>query len=530
MKKMCTTISTMLCVTLVLFMFAGCSGNSTGKSTEDATNSTPSSEYKYTGSAPISEEPLTISWLCTNNSTEQYDFKNMAWVQEILKHANVKLDIELIDSSAYSDSVSPRLAAGIDLPDVVYVINKDTDMSYINAGLFIELTDLYNNYGYNIKTAYKNTPLVKSQLTTHDGKMYYVPAIDFTSDYCTALSINAQWLNKVSMDKPTTTDEYYKVLKAFKEADINGNGKDDEVPAFMRLHLLKMMSAMWGIDLTRGYFINENGKAECSYASEKYLEFLSYWNKMFKEKLLNNDFATTNSDIQTNLFSNNLIGSLYHYHDNNTDYSKLIYTEFDLNSDPLIMVALDPLTGPFGDKQYWGNDPLMQVFGITRDCKNPEAVFYFIDYLFSEEANTLLYFGTEGDVYNMVDGKMVIDLEKWNADSYANKMGNNFGGFPREYQARHRNLTRIPELVDVNIRLKPFYKAPIVTSYYLPEELNTIQAYAADLKTYWSEMFISFITGTTDLTQFNSYVETLKSMHVDDVTAVYQAKYDRMNP
>ena len=43
-------------------------------------------------------------------------------------------------------------------------------------------------------------------------------------------------------------------------------------------------------------------------------------------------------------------------------------------------------------------------------------------------------------------------------------------------------------------------------------------------------MFISFITGTTDLTQFNSYVETLKSMHVDDVTAVYQAKYDRMNP
>ena len=71
MKKMCTTISTMLCVTLVLLMFVGCSGNSTGKSTEDATSNAPSSEYKYTGSAPISKEPLTISWLCTNNSTER---------------------------------------------------------------------------------------------------------------------------------------------------------------------------------------------------------------------------------------------------------------------------------------------------------------------------------------------------------------------------------------------------------------------------------------------------------------------------
>ena len=29
---------------------------------------------------------------------------------------------------------------------------------------------------------------------------------------------------------PTTTDEFYQVLKAFKEQDPNGNGKADEIP------------------------------------------------------------------------------------------------------------------------------------------------------------------------------------------------------------------------------------------------------------------------------------------------------------
>ena len=76
MKKMCTTISTMLCVTLVLLMFVGCSGNSTGKSTEDATKSNLHKRIQVYRQCTDFQEPLTISWLCTNNSTEQYDFEN----------------------------------------------------------------------------------------------------------------------------------------------------------------------------------------------------------------------------------------------------------------------------------------------------------------------------------------------------------------------------------------------------------------------------------------------------------------------
>ena len=43
--------------------------------------------------------------------------------------------------------------------------------------------------------------------------------------------INKTWLDKVGKDVPTTVDEWKECLEAFKEAgDLNGNGKDDEVP------------------------------------------------------------------------------------------------------------------------------------------------------------------------------------------------------------------------------------------------------------------------------------------------------------
>ena len=37
--------------------------------------------------------------------------------------------------------------------------------------------------------------------------------------------VNSEWLKKVGMDVPKTTDEFKEMLKRFKETDLNGNGK-----------------------------------------------------------------------------------------------------------------------------------------------------------------------------------------------------------------------------------------------------------------------------------------------------------------
>ena len=80
---------------------------------------------------------------------------------------------------------------------------------------------------------YARAPGLLESITAADGNIYGLPQFDYSIQDVTndTLIINTEWLEKVGMDMPTTTEEFYQVLKAFKEAgDLNGNGKADEIP------------------------------------------------------------------------------------------------------------------------------------------------------------------------------------------------------------------------------------------------------------------------------------------------------------
>lgn len=483
----------------------------------------------YDGTAPLFDETKTISLFSTNGASSYYDFDNMSWMQELIRRANVKLDLELIDSSTYQDALMPRLAAGVDLPDIMAIQRFDEDMSIVNTGLFLDLTELIDTYGFNIQKRYEQVPTLRSQLTTPDGKIYYMPTIDTLIDvYGTAIMANRYWMEAVDAENPTTVEEFYQICKLFKESDPNGNGKDDEIPCYLELYYLKAMGSSWGIDLQNGFFVNEQGTIECSYASERYKNFLEYWKRMYEEGLLNADFATATWDSSINVMSNNMLGFYYRHHDNAVTWSKTIKPDYNENEESLILYAIEPLEGPYGDRFYWAGNVIGEPFAITKDCKDPLAAFAFLDWCYSEEANTLHFFGIEGEDYQIIDGKMVVDLERRNNNDFSYRMGNQFGGIPRVQEPIQRDITRPQQIIDTNALLKPYYRTPILKSFFLPEEAAVLQDYKTDFNTYVEEMMISYITGAKDLATFDSeYLNALKAMQVDKLIEVYQARYDR---
>ena len=190
MKKLQSFIGLLLCTVLAFTLLSGCSesgGSSSTDSTLAPTETTPASTD--VAPKPTDNEPQVISWLCTNSATLVYDFENMAWVQEILKKANVELEMELVDGSVYNDTVMPRLAAGVNLPDVIQLPSLDSDMAYINSGVFIDLTELYDEHAVYLEDRFMDNPTVKGQITTPDGKIYYVPVINLSVDYAIAISV-----------------------------------------------------------------------------------------------------------------------------------------------------------------------------------------------------------------------------------------------------------------------------------------------------------------------------------------------------
>lgn len=73
---------------------------------------------------------------------------------------------------------------------------------------------------------------MSTAITAPDGNIYALPSINdcYHCSMAQKMWIYKPWLDKLGLDVPTTTDELYTVLKAFKDKDPNGNGKADEVP------------------------------------------------------------------------------------------------------------------------------------------------------------------------------------------------------------------------------------------------------------------------------------------------------------
>lgn len=59
------------------------------------------------------------------------------------------------------------------------------------------------------------------------------------------------------------------------------------------------------------------------------------------------------------------------------------------------------------------------------------------------------------------------------------------------------------------------------------DEQKTITSAVEDMGKYIEEMTRKFITGQEPLTNYDTYIDTLQKMGMDDLIAAYQAAYDR---
>jgi putative aldouronate transport system substrate-binding protein len=505
--------------------------------TNPATTEETSQEYVYTGSSPISQEKIKISVLSCNGASKILGFENMTWYQEILKRANVEMEMEEIDHSSYKDVIRPRLAAGVDLPDLVLLPDHDDDLVYADSGIFIELTEYYEKYGYNFKQQFEANKNLKSEITTPDGEIYYIPYIYVTN--VRTLMLNRSFLDNLGIaeDSIKTLDDYYNYLIAVKTSDANGNGDaTDEIPMFSRAgKYIRIMSMYWGLELLSndcGFQIEDDGTVISGFADPRYLDFLTFMNKLYEEGLLYNEFASSNYDIQNAFFANNQTGSICHYLANTTGYSSKIDPDWTYDDDPIMMPLNPPLTGPYGDQYVFGRDVAGTFFGITKFCEDPESVFCFVDYLYGKEAGDLAWFGLEGTDYNIVDGKYVFtDVFLEDKDKYRSNNGWNFSGLPGYQSTGGYFAAQHPAVQEANIELIDGYLlSPSVNFSFKTDEENVVlRSYLSDLETYMDENLYSFIMGSRPLSEWDAYLEQLNDMHLDEVLAVYQASADRAN-
>lgn len=534
-KKTVSTCSAVLALALVLSACSGKGEEGTGSSDEGAKEKTVSNLND--SGFPIVKEPIQLTFFTGKAPTTANNWKETALWKEYAKMTNVNVDFQLVSFETMAEKRNLALASG-DYPDAFHTTRLSAAdlMQYGSQGTFVKLNDLIDKYAPNLKRLMDKYPFVKQGITMPDGNIYsfplvYEPGFD-TILISNKLWIQKEWLDKLNMPEPQTVDEFYNYLKSVKGKDLNGNGKDDEIPfgGVGYTGLMDNLKGAFGL-MNRG--VNhknvdvdpKTNKLRFTPADDSYKQLLQFMNKLHSEGLLDKESVT----IKSNPFYAKGAEGVY-------GATSLTWPSTLMNQNGYVVSPA--LKGPNGDRMYSNiQSSLVQVgaFVITDKNKYPEATVRWIDHFYGDEGSKMFFMGIKDVSYTeSADGTIdYVDEIKKNPQGltleqavvkYVTWPGGSYPGIvtPNYFKAVTEEMNKATD------KLKPYMIKDIWPAFtFTNEEAEQLKVLSTDINTYVDQMASKFITGEAPFTEWENYVNTLKKMKIDDYLKVYQAAYDR---
>lgn len=537
----------MLCSTMVVGMFSGCAPASevdNGKdkpkvmestSKEEGTVEKDSLSYINETGYPITKEKITISVMGKKDpgATEWNELEIFKRLSEL---TNIEFEFDLSEASTFTEKKNLALAGG-EYPDLILRgIEKADEETYGPQGVFIDLKPLIEKYAPNIQKLLDEDPVVRASITAMDGAIYGLPYYFKTATGNPHLAFyDSKWLENVGMEEPTTTDEFYEMLKAFKEKDANGNGDpDDEIPyscvGFNAFDLF-ILPAFTGLTGGMGFDI-KGDEAVYIPALPEYKDYLMYCHKLYSEGLIDPEFLTQTSQQWQAKVKSGICG---------------VY-----NASPTILspettslqVSLAPLTSPTNDERV-ARAPFNLYTGravITKECEYPEAVIRLLDMFYATPENAVegfcgqtVFLGYENEHWRYIDDTKekyeFIDPIKSFADINKSVSVNmelpgilNFMAMPANNPLMEMKVKGVTE------KQMPYIKEGFpINARYTQEESELASLVENDLYNYVSQMSAKFIVGDESFDNYDKFLEELQTMRLDEILQIKNDVYARWN-
>lgn len=550
-KKLWNSVAILLVLAMVFL--AACSNNKAAEpspsasdspsgSSASAANSPGASPDKFNKTGfPIVNEPLALSAMVLLSASQPTEWNDILMWQEYEKMTGIHIDWQGLTNADINEKRNLALASN-QLPDIFFrtkTPNSDVD-KYGAEGSFIKLNDLIDQYAPNFKAIMDKYEDVRKGIATADGNIYSLPYLTEAPsiEITTKLFMNQSWLDKAGKALPKTTDEFYEVLKAFRDGDANGNGKADEVPLTTD-NLDKVVWILRGsYGLANRGVGNENwdidpasGKLRFFPASESYKEMLTFMHKLYAEKLIDQEIFTNDTKKILAKTEQNQVGAFIFGN---------IVSFANTNADDF--VGLDQaLAGPHGDQLYSsarGHLGANGAFMISNSNKHPEETMRWIDHFYSEEGSRMLYMGIEGVSYQK-DSNGNYDFlpeiknnipEGSSFDQVISKYVPYAGGsLPTMLIEKYfKGGETQPAALAAANNLRPYLPEELWAPFsFTAEESEEKLALETDINGMIKQRTAEFVQGKVSLDKFDDFVKQLNSMGLADLQKIYETAYER---
>jgi len=500
--------------TIAMTSIVGCSSG--GKEAASSPSAASTAAPSAAATAAQQQKPLDLNIMLPIFKTN-FPKDDGPVVTEIEKRTNTNIHLEWVPNASYTDKFNITLASG-KLPNIIYVPDVKNP-SFVNAaksGAFWEIGKYLKDYP---SLSQANSVIMNN--SSIDGKNYGVYRGRALGR--NGINYRKDWLEAVGLQPPKTIDDFYNMLKAFKEKDPDKNGKDDTYGMVM-----VKWTGQWAssFDIIKLWFGAPNkwgvadGKLVPEHQTAEYLEALKFMKKLYDEKLINQDFAVFDSAKWNDPVVNNQAGVIVDVTDNAARLDDKIHQTLakDGKDNPNIHY-IDNMIGVTGKNglKALPTSGFAGLLAIPKSSVKTEddlkRVLTFLDQMNSPELTTIAGYGLEGKHYTK-DGDAVVPSK----DSAL---------LESEVEGLNQMLPFIPEDRGLKVKQTPLRlqttKIQKEAEQYIvanPAEPFISQVYSQkgqQLDNIINDARIKFIVGQTDEAGLKAAFETWKKSGGDDL-------------
>ncbi len=480
-------------------------------------------------------------WMELNATTAQVvqEMGQTEYAKQLQERTGITIKYQHPAAGQAKEAFNILIASG-DYPDIIeytWAANyPGGPAAAINNNVILALNDVFEQNSPNMKQFLSENPDINKMLRTDEGQYYVYPFLRGTSMqdnpllFSEGFVIRTDYLEAVGKEIPRTPEEWYDVLTAFK-TELNV-----PIPITVRGldHLSRVLQP--GFDCWHDFYVEDGTVKHGLLDAENRRAFLTEAARWYAEELLDSDYLVVDRNTQASKILNSESAVTWAPGGSGIGQWIPAFEEIDANAG---FSSAPPMTPDKSrNSKFSQMNALLDGSGaaITTSCKNVEAAAHLLDYSYGEDGHLLSNFGLEGESYDMVNGEPIFtDLILNNPD------GKSITAMMSVYIRAHlsgpfvqdaRELMQYYQLDEQREAMTYWtmtdmglYKMPPVTP--VTEESEEIAQIINNVKTYTEEMEAKFIAGITPLSEFDAYIQQLKTFKLERAIDIYQAAYDR---
>ena len=418
MKK--RVFSLMLVCVMLVSILGGCKKET---APTDTTNAEPTSAPAATTDAPAATEApalpeyseITVEIFDRGTDagkTDAADNYYTKWIQDKAL-AELNLGVKFVKVSRWEEiaQLNNLMAAGT-APDVCMTYSTDLVAQYRDLGGLVDLVPYLGQLNeldafLGEDTALQGRRLIERNKILETGQIFAIPARRMNLARLGTF-IRKDWLDKLGLPLPTTTEEFYNALVAFKEKDPGNVGKDKVIPFEMT------SDVRWRAGALLESFVDPNLSAKDKWINTVidrqfllpgYKDGVKFMNKMYNEGLIDSQFMLYADDVTNDdLIKSGVVGAFIHNWDQPYRESPGLLRDLKVNVPDAEFVSIDCFTDANGKTSKTLYDPAGLNIFIPASSKNVDGAIRYINWLSKFENRNYLQIGDEGVTHELVNG------------------------------------------------------------------------------------------------------------------------------